>query len=302
MIKIIHDSLVFRLPSLIWKNLVTYIMPNKLKSKPLAPEFNFVILCGPKDYPLLKQALFSIRFSFKKLPHLYIVTDFDMSAKTLTKIVKLYPADKLLVIKANECVKYHENNGNSLIKAFAMQSPMGLKIAAIAQVLDIGTPVLYADTDVLWFNDPFDDIAQFISGKVNIHMSPDFHPGYDFHLIKKAGLGMTVDPPYYNAGLMFIKNITEEQHVIMEKLLSIIIESHNSTIEIHKNLSEQTLFAFLQKEAGPSDMLPDRYLLFTSDQYDIIPTWQKHAVARHYIGQMRHLFWRDAFFKRIRRL
>jgi len=292
--------LAFRFPTLILKNLVTYVMPNKLRSKPLAPEFNFVMLCGSKDYALLKQALFSARFFFKKLPHLYVITDFDMPERTSVKIAKCYLADRLHIINADECIKFHEENGNSLIKAFALQSPMGLKIAAIMQILAIGMPVLYADTDVLWFNDPADDIARFISGEVNIHMSPDFHPGYDFHLIKAASLGMTVDPPYYNAGLMFIKNITEEQHAIMEKILSIIIEMHKSSNEIHKNLSEQTLFAFIQKQAGPSEMLPDKYLLFSSDQFDIISTWQKHVVARHYIGHIRHLFWRDAFFKRIR--
>lgn len=170
---------------------------------------------------------------------------------------------------------------------------MGLKLAIIIQVSEMGKPLFYADTDVLWFNDPLNDIDNFIQSDLNIHMSYDNWPGYDYDLIKKADLNITTEKPWYNAGMMFIKNFNAQQMAIIDELLAFLVVEHN-------NLSEQTIFANLQKKLGLSEMAENKYILKSKDQFDIIPTLGKDMVARHYTGQIRHLFWRDAFFKNFR--
>jgi hypothetical protein len=289
-LKKIKNSLAYRIPVVVFKNWLTHISPIKFQSKGIAPEYNLLTLCGAKDYPLLKQAVLSVHRSFKKLPHLYVVTDFGTPDDMCQKISKLYPADRLHVISADECIKFHEEKGNPLLANYAHKSPMGLKLAAIIRVSALGLPLFYFDTDVLWFNDPADDLKQLMRNEVNIHMSCDYYPGYDYDLIRKANLGITSEErPYYNAGVLFLKNVTGQQWLTIERLLPFVVEKHN-------NLSEQTIFAYLQRLSGPSLLSADRYLLYSDDQFAFRPSLKKSAVARHYIGQIRHVFWRDAFF------
>ena len=158
------------------------------------------------------------------------------------------------------------------------------------QTSSLGLPLFYADTDVLWFGDPADDLESLIWSEINIHMSYDYYPGYDYDLISKANLGISSEErPYYNAGIIFLKNVTGQQWSEIERLLPFVVEDHN-------NLTEQTIFAYLQKTSGPSLLSADKYLLYSTDQFALRPSFKKNAVARHYIGQIRHMFWRDAFF------
>ncbi|HTK17868.1 MAG TPA: putative nucleotide-diphospho-sugar transferase [Mucilaginibacter sp.] len=289
-LKKLKISLAYRIPVLIFKNWLTHISPVKFQLKEINSEYNLLTLCGAKDYPLLKQALLSIHRSFGKLPHLYVVTDFGTSVGTWEKISKLYPANLLHIIPADNCIKYHEENGNTLLKNYALKSPMGLKLAAILQISALGLPLFYSDTDVLWFNDPAGDLKQLIESQINIHMSYDYYPGYDYDLIENANLKITSEEkPYYNAGIIFLKNATGQQLAIIERLLSFVAEKHN-------NLTEQTIFAYLQKISGPSLLSADKYLMYSTDQFALRPSFKENAVARHYIGQIRHMFWRDAFF------
>lgn len=289
-LKKIKNSLAYRIPVLVFKNWLTHISPVKFQAREFASEYNLLTLCGARDYPLLKQAILSVHRSFGKLPHLYVVTDFGTSDEMRQKISKLYPADRLHIIQADDCMKYHEENGNTLLKSYALKSAMGLKLAAIIKISDLGLPLFYFDTDVLWFNDPADDLKHLIQSEINIHMSYDFYPGYDYDLIKKANLGISSEErPYYNAGIIFLKTMTGQQRATIERLLPFVLEQHN-------NLSEQTIFAYLQKTSGPSLLSADRYLLNSADQFAFRTFIKEKTVARHYIGQIRHLFWRDSFF------
>jgi hypothetical protein len=292
-IRKINDTLAYRLPVLLFKKWVTYISPFRLSTNNANPNFNLVTLCGARDYPLLKEALSSIGRSFDRLPHLYIFTDFGTPDEIIEKISAWYPSNLLHIIRADQCIQHHEEKGNVLIKDYALKSPMGLKLAAIVQIAELGLPLFYADTDVLWFNDPSDDVNCFMQSGSNIHMSYDYHPGYDYDFIDKANLGLTIERPHYNAGLIFIRDITPEQRSEIERLLPFVIAANN-------NLSEQTIFAYLQKGAGISEMSPEKFLLFHDDEFDVFPSWRKGTISRHYIAQVRHLFWRDAFFIRWR--
>lgn len=296
-LKKIKNSFAYRIPVLVFKNWLTHISPVKFQPKEAASEYNLITLCGAKDYPLLKQSLLSVHRSFRKLPHLYVVTDFGTSDEMCQKISKLYSTDLLHIIPADECMKYHEENGNALLKSYALKSAMGLKLAAILRISALGLPLFYFDTDVLWFSDPADDLKQLMRSESNIHMSYDYYPGYDYDLIRKANLGITSEErPYYNAGIIFLKNVTEQQWAAIKKLLPFVVEEHS-------NLTEQTIFAYLQRLSGPSLLAADKYLLYSEDQFAFHTSLKKNAVARHYIGQIRHIFWRDAFFlrKRIKR-
>jgi hypothetical protein len=231
----------------------------------------------------------SIQKHFELIPHLYVFTDFGFPDSKLLDIKAIYPAEKLTIISAEECLQYYQKKGNALIKEFASKNPMGLKMAAVMQVLDLGLPVLYTDTDVLWLKNPINDINSLIENELNINMSFDYQAGYDLNLIEKAKLDIVLNQPYYCAGIMLINYLTEDQKTAINEILPVaILESGH--------LTEQTIFAYLQKLTGLSKMSEEKYLLFYSDQFDIRPSFPPSGLARHYIGPVRHLFWRDAFF------
>lgn len=257
----------------------------------LSADFNYVVLCGAELYDFLRQTLFSIQKNFTALPTLYVFVDFGTPDTMIKKISTLYPADKLHVITAEACLKYHEKESAGL-KEFARKNVMGLKLAALLQVLDQKKPVLYTDTDVLWLNNPTDFISGLIANTQDMHMSYDYDAGYDQDLINKANLHILMEPPYYCAGIMFFNRLTAQNRILIDELLPIVVEKSGHS-------SEQTIFAFIQKTTGVSDMTPDKFVLEYNDQFSVRPDFKPERLARHYVGSVRHLFWRDAFFKKL---
>lgn len=292
MINKIRNSFAFRFPVLFYKTILNFLPVPKLTVKPTA-NFNYVVLCGARHYQFLKQTLLSARKNFEKLPTIYVFTDFGTSTRTIKKIADLYPADKLHIILAEDCLIYHKNSSPFLAE-FARKNPMGLKLAAILQIADLDAPLLYADTDVLWLENPVHFLEGLMQMELDMHMSYDYQPGYDFNLIEKAGLLSLLKTPYYCAGIMFINRISSTNRAIIDNLLPIAAAKPD-------HLSEQTIFAHLQKKIGISDMSSDKFFLDYSDQFDIIAHFNPNWLARHYIGPVRHLFWRDAVAKKLYR-
>ncbi|RYX87265.1 hypothetical protein EON73_01750 [bacterium] len=288
MLQRIHDSFAFRFPVLFYRNWLNFIKPPRPKDKPLAP-FNYAVLCGKKHYQFLKQEFLSVQKQFTELPFAYVYLDFGFPDKHIKDIYSLYPASKLKVITAVDCLRYHQIKGNNILVNVAKMNPMVLKLAAVLQTVDLNIPLIYADTDILWLQDPIESIKTLIKGPLNMHMQYDYQPGYDFNLIDKTALTCLYEQPYYCAGLMLIKFLNNEQLATIYRMLPILAESSG-------HLSEQTIFAYLQKTIGASELTPDKYILNYADQFKISFTVKKQWIARHYIGPVRHLFWRDAFY------
>jgi hypothetical protein len=288
MLQRIHNSFAFRFPILFYRNWLNFIKPSKPDDKPLAL-FNYAVLCGKNHYPFLKQELLSVQRQFTELPFVYVYLDFGFPDKLKKDIYLLYPLSKLKVISAVDCLRYHKMKGNDTLVDIAELNPMVLKLAAILQMIDLEVPVLYADTDVLWLHDPIESIKELMKSPLNMHMQYDYQPGYDFNLIEKATLTCLYEEPYYCAGLMLIKSLSKKQLDIINSMLPILVEKSG-------HLSEQTIFAYLQKTAGTSGLTPDKYILSCEGQFNIRFTVKKEWIARHYIGPVRHQFWRDAFY------
>nr|WP_294796396.1 hypothetical protein [uncultured Mucilaginibacter sp.] len=288
MFKKLHNSFAFRFPILFYKNWLALKRPPAPRDKPIAL-FNYAVLCGATHFPFLKQGLLSIQKQFKNLPFVYVYLDFGFPENQISEILLLYPTCKLKIILASDCIKFHKEQKNDSLVRFAINNPMGLKLAAILQTLELNQPLVYGDTDVLWLRDPNSDIERLVNGSTNIHMQYDYQPGYDFNLVEKAQLSCLYEEPYYCAGLMLINRLSKTQHDIIQSLLPILVENS-------EHLSEQTIFAYLQKQAGISGLSARKYILNYDGQFKIRFSIGKEWLARHYIGPIRHQFWRDAFF------
>lgn len=260
------------------------------KTPHVVNNYQLVILCGPSQLDLLYLCLKSVYKSFEKLPHIFLFADLDLNVELLKKKVEWLPAGSISIIGGADCINYHQQNQRETLATFAKKNVMGLKLAAILQILDIGKPVLYCDTDVLWFDDPYQIISQYLmQEEFEMVMSEDYQPAYDKNLIKKAALQSLQKPPYFCAGMMLVKNFSPYRINSLESLL-------NEAIQRSDHFTEQTIFAQLNRQSENLAFDKNKFLIKTDDQFEIKSKPLNGVIARHYIGPVRHLFWRDALW------
>jgi len=291
MISKIKNSLAYRLP-ILYRHLIgmTVAFRKKYPAKAETDTYHLVILTGSTQLNMLNVCLKSIYDNFKQLPHIYIITDQALSAPTCKKAIHWFPESNVTVIDALTCIAYHEKKGNHLIKQFALKNPMGLKLAAILQVVDLGKPALYSDTDVIWYNDPIANLVKFLDiPHFHLALSADFQAAYDNNLIDNCNLTELNKEPYFCAGILFVNKLTEKYYSVIDNLLPAVIQKSN-------HFSEQTIFALLNKQGGNFCLDKNRFLIELNDRLDFFPLKNKEVIARHYIGPIRHLFWRDTIF------
>ncbi|MDB4902151.1 MAG: hypothetical protein JWQ63_1432 [Mucilaginibacter sp.] len=293
MLNKIKNSLAYRLPILYnYFIRLTFILEKKYPAIKENDTYNLVILCGSAQLNMLNVCLKSIYNNFKQLPHIYVITDQSLSAFACKKAIHWFPENNITVIDALNCLAYHEEKGNHLVKQFALKNPMGLKLAAILQVINLGKPILYSDTDVIWYNDPIADLANFLNiQQFNLALSVDFQAAYDNNLIDNCNLTELNKEPYFCAGILFINKLIEKHYSAIENLLPAVIRKSD-------HFSEQTIFALLNKQSGNFCLDKNKFIIELNDRLNFFPTKNKEIIARHYIGPVRHLFWRDTIFSR----
>jgi hypothetical protein len=286
--RLLH-SLSFRIPYL-YQFWLRKIKKAKHK-KQILPEgtYHLLFLCGSSHLDLLEQSLFSVFKNFVSIPKVYVFTDKGLVIADCKKRLKWFPIELLTILSHSDCEKFHQQKGNKALVEFARMNPMGLKLAAISQIAALGKPFLYSDTDVLWFKDPKNILKQIISEKkVNIHLSQDFQKAYDQHLIDEGNLNTLNQAPYYCAGILFGTHFNPSDLDFIQSLIDISIKKSN-------HFTEQTIFAALQKRLGESSLDAANFCIQIDDRFDFIPQKNPNLIARHYIGPVRHLFWRDSF-------
>jgi hypothetical protein len=290
MVTKLKKSLAFRMPVLYKKILGLTGNSPRLKQNKGTESYHLVMLCGIMQLDLLNETLFSIRKNFDAVPAIYLFTDKELNPDVCRKAIKWTNQDNITIISITECLTYHQKSPS--LCRFIDSNPMGLKLAAILQVGEKGKPVLYSDTDVLWFRDPFPELDALIQDKnIRLSLSLDFQPAYDQNLITKGKLEILNQEPFYCAGILLFKNANPLHQTKLDEMIE--LASHQSN-----HFTEQTIFSYLCKLEGNVGLNADQFFLSTEDQFSIMPK-KREIIARHYIGPNRHLFWRDAFFSRL---
>lgn len=289
MIRRIKNSLVFRLP-LVYKKILEQFGLITRKNKTQNHNFNLTILVGKAQLSMLRETLNSIVRNFEEIPAIYIFTDHNLNPETCRKVLSWQQQTLIKIISANECISFHEKDHDLVL--FAKKNPMGLKLAAILQIAALGKPLLYCDTDVLWFGDPQNIIKEMlVNDQISLSLSYDFQPAYDNSLIERGNLSILTKPPYFCAGILLYKLTTKTMEENLAKILPLVTKESN-------HFTEQTIFSYLNKICGGFGMDAHKFQINLKDQYHFLPN-KNNPIARHYIGPVRHLFWRDALFMRI---
>ncbi|MEI6429393.1 MAG: hypothetical protein WCO45_13580 [Pseudanabaena sp. ELA607] len=282
--------------ALLYKNILSLI---PIKSSSIVKDslpLSLVYLCGQKQKVMLKESLFSLYRSWDKLPQLEIVSDGSLDKEEVMKMLSWWKGDKIFSTP-EDCFEYHENLGRKSLVQFAKTNVMGLKMAAVLKSAE-QSPTLYCDTDILWFRDLVNinfDLKIILSNKSELpflKMSEDFQPAYDQNLTHLPRFSHLPREKHLCAGLILASgNIFNFCN--LDDAIQVAIDKSN-------HFTEQTIFAEACLQLNGISYSRNEISCFVDDQFSLIPTFfGKSWIARHYVGPVRHLFWRDALALRL---
>jgi lipopolysaccharide biosynthesis glycosyltransferase len=209
-----------------------------------------------------------------------------MPADAVGRHLSFWPGE-LAIEEWKATEDYHEKKNRGALTSYGNSHPFGKKLAIILRYAEQG-PVIWADSDILFFNDFTAFIPRHKTGFA-CGGSADFTTAYHDAVIEITGNNLS-ERYNFNAGLLYVcgQNIYEDFN------LKHIIESIHPSYDF---LSEQTIFAHLaSKSMGilwPLQLIKS----FHTDAQEIQAMPVEDVIARHYTSNVRHLFWRDAFFR-----
>lgn len=248
-------------------------------------------MAGAGHLPMLVQSLRSLAAAWSRVPPLRAISDGTLDAATLRDAVAGWPAP-VEVLTRGAVVAAARDRGPAALGEFAALSPFGLKFAALIMSA-VERPTLFVDADVLWFRDWATDVARLAAagGDVTFYVSRDYQPAYDLTLAGEDAQILSA-PPFINTGVTFLRGDLLAA-VDLGRPLRVAAARYN-------HFAEQTILALASRRLGAPTWAPSVVACFQDDHQSLAVTYRDRAwVARHYVGPVRHLFWRDALALRV---
>ena len=283
----VHNSLAFR--SAVAYRLVFSVLP-AFKRSPIRVDqrFSYLTLSGPKQLDMLRASLWSLLHSGGDVPRLIIAGDRTMKKSDLAQLARWWPAP-VEVWLADELEAFSDRNLPPHVAMLCRNHVYGLKAAAIMRASLMG-PMVYADTDVLWFRPPQNLLPDSSAGdRVWLRLQQDRQMAYDSRLL--GPWPFLEEEPYYCAGVMVASG---DLRPAFEQITSPDVAR---IYETPGQFTEQTTFAALQRKIGIPALEADKAYISWEDRFTLRPRiFDKPWVLRHYVGPARHLYWRDLLY------
>jgi len=282
-----RNSIAYR-SSALFRCLLASWFPRRVSVKPPI-EVTYLTFAGAMHLTMLRESVSSLANAWDRFPRLRVVGDGTVSNDTIRGTLSFWPAE-IEILDWRDLVDSIYGKPYEAIVQFAEHVPMARKMLAIvASALD--APTMYADVDVLWFRTPTALFGGSNLTNPRLVMSPDFQPSYDANLVPRV-LPHLADPPFYCAGILFANG----DFLGACKLEHLIEYASQNGVA----LTEQTIFAEANHQLGGEVFAASEFILNDRDRFSFGPSFiHQQWIARHYIGQVRHLFWRDALALRL---
>ncbi len=280
-----RNSLAYR-SSAAYRRLLRLLPPPARREREVLP-LSFVTFGGAAHLPMIEQCLTSLYLAWPRLPHLRIVSDGSLGARAAAAALRWWPGP-LEIVDWRDLLP--AGNDDRLAR-FAAREPMGRKLAAIVAGAAAG-PTLYCDVDVLWFRFPA-RLAELVSrGGTALVMSEDLQPMYDPALVPGLFPELAT-PPFYCAGLLYACGDFLGGVEGLDPLW-------DHAAERGIGVTEQTLLAEADRQLGGERWTLAEIALEVEDRFSLAPSYRRRTwSARHYVGQVRHIFYRDALALRL---
>jgi hypothetical protein len=280
----LKQSVAFRSGSFYRK--VCNLLPNPTYIPgPVAP-FRFLSMTGSKHLDMLNQCLISLHNTWYARPDLIIYSDGTVSLQALKRKLNWWKGN-IKFGTQEEILAWTAQSGSQALHSFACKEAVGRKLSCILlEATD--APVLWCDTDILWYKQigKIENLKEF-----QLQVSEDYQAAYDGYISEKCP-EILLNPPFINTGLVYLQG-----HLLNELPL---IPWLNELDKKPNHFTEQTFLAIAVKLLKGKMWSLNEIACLQSDRFKLSPSFKgKNWIARHYVGPVRHLFWRDAFFTRI---
>jgi hypothetical protein len=278
----VRNSLAYRSGSL-YRRLLEWLPGPETGDKPLLP-LTFLTFGGAAHRLMLRECLASLGRSWPRLPRVRAVCDDSLDPAAVAGDLAGWGGPFEVLSWRDLAARLAAPRFASLMR-FAERDAMGRKLAAIvASALE--APTLYCDVDILWFRFPPTLEALLGTPGTKLAMSPDYQPTYDPALVP-GRLPELARPPYYCAGLLY----AEGDFLAACEVTDLLGHAAERGIGV----TEQTIFAEADRQLGGRSWPEDEIALREEDRFSMGPTFRNRPwAARHYVGAVRHIFWRDA--------
>lgn len=278
----IRNSLAYR-SSALYRGALELLPSPRAAAKPDLP-LTFLTFGGAAHRLMLRECIASLYSAWPQLPRVRVVSDGSLDLARTARDLGWWPGSL-------EAVDWRDLAGclsgpefDSLLR-FAERDAMGRKLAAIvASTLE--APTLYCDVDILWFRLPETLRSLLAAPGTKLLMSPDCRPMYDPTLVP-GRLPHLDSPPYYCAGLLF----AEGDFLAACDVADLLAHAAEQGIGV----TEQTILAEADRQLGGETWPAEEIALREEDRFSLGPSFRgRQWAARHYVGAVRHIFWRDA--------
>jgi hypothetical protein len=283
----VRNSLAYRMAS-VCRLAVSARPPRRLPPK--APsQWLVVTFAGPRQQLMLEQFLLSLYLAWPRLPRVRVITD-GSDPSWIPTAPRWWPGN-VAVLRWGDVTAFHSSRGHTDLLRFASRVPMARKLAGVTMAAG-DEPLIYADTDVLWFR-TLDEatLGNWVQSSPVMVISEDYQSSYDSALVP-SHLPHLGAPPYSCAGFLFAFGDLLGA-CDLGPLMPYAAESGVA-------VTEQTIFAEMAHQLGARHWPSAEVYCHDRDRFSLRPTYQnKPWIARHYVAPARHLFWRDALALRL---
>jgi len=261
--------------------------------KPLTPkpgsDFRYLTIAGRTHWLMLRESMFSLYRSWKKLPAITVVSDGSWSAADFCPVFSWWPG-KINVLSREQIIAQAEAAGERELAQYAKASAWGLKIVSIV-FLASREPLLFVDADILWFRDPADLLGPSESWAKPRGVRES--NCYQHRELALCFCPKVLEPPFVNGGILALHG-----EFLPADILRAMV--HEALSDPDDGAFEQTIIsAAVHMGAG---LLPDETNFV---EFDDVYRFRRRNMrregyySRHYVNWMRHLFYRDALKLRL---
>ena len=251
---------------------------------------NYLTIGGRTHWLMLRESMFSLYCSWKKLPTITVVSDGSWSAGDFYPVFSWWPG-KITVLSREQIIADADAAGECELARYAEASAWGLKIASI--VLEARRePMLFVDADILWFKDPAD-----LLGPSESWAKPRGVRESNCYQHREMAVRFcpeVLEAPFVNGGIMALHG----EFLTAEILRAMVNEA---LADPDDGAFEQTIIAAaVHRGLG---LLPTKMSFVEFDDIDRFCHRNMKSegyYSRHYVNWMRHLFYRDALKLRCR--
>jgi hypothetical protein len=251
----------------------------------------YLTIAGRSHWLMLRESMFSLYRSWKKLPNITVVSDGSWSAADFYPVFSWWPGT-INVFSREQIIADADATGERELAQYAEASGWGLKVASIVLLAD-RQPVLFVDADILWFADPVDLLGPSESwAKPRGVRESNCYQHRDMAL---RFCPEVLEPPFVNGSILALHGEFLPPDILRAMVNEALADPNDGAFE-------QTIIATAVKLRG--SFFPEKLILVEFDDVDRFRSrdmQDEGYYSRHYVNWMRHLLYRDAFDLRLQR-